>query len=945
MGRKHDEAQPAGVERQTYLGRSLRIAVLGLLGAVPAFAGSTVPDGGQLERLARVRVPFVQNKGQLPRSVGFSASTFFGTVFVGHDGRLAYSLPAEHRGRDPGQENARAAGARLTETLVGAKVFPTAGARAQTGVSYFLGNDPRRWQCDLPTFEEVSLGEAWPGVSVVLRAHARNVEKVFTILPGASVGRIRLRVDGVGPLAIAPDGALVAGAGSSRVRFSPPFAYQERDGVRRPVSVTYDFHGSTYGFRVGAYDRATPLVVDPVLQSSYIGGANPDSINAIAIDPSSGDVLVAGYTFSTSGRGVDGMVARFDPTLTRLLHATYFGGTHGDEILGVAVHPASGDVYVAGFTSSTDLPDTVAGAQPANAGSDDGFVARLDPTLAQLLGSTYLGGGDLDRIVAIAIHPASGEIYVAGQAISTDFPGTDGGAQPSPASEDRYVQRDGFIARLDPTLGTLLQATYLGGDRTEFLHALAIHPLNGDIYVAGQTRAFDFPGAVGGANAAWYPFTLNPNGFVARLDPSLTHVIQSTYIGSSGSNDALGIAIHPGSGEIYVVGWTDWIDLPGTDGGAQPVAAGETDAFVERFNAELTELLQASYLGGTDADYAYGVTVHPTRGDVYVTGETYSTDLPGTVRRGTVHSRRRRRRLRRQARSEAHAVRSGDLSGRRRRRRARRGRHPAGRRPGPRRGHDDLARPSRRSGRLTGRLCRRRRVLRRRRLRDSAAGRPFRGEQRMHCERDDALPEQSPVLGPGRLASPFAGEKRRRNGRAALRRHRLLLVLQRRQRRARRQGPGRPRGERLHVGVYGALTNVEYTITVTDTDTGTVQTYANPAGTLRSFADTTAFADSIASRGIGSDTVGRDRREDRLEVSRRALRDVRDPDGRDRAVSWPKRPVPARREARHSASTTSDSRSPSTGPCRAGAGRVTARPSPPRRTRAISGSSAARTSS
>ena len=203
--------------------------------------------------------------------------------------------------------------AKLTETLVAASAIPTAGARAPGSVSYLLGDDPRSWQSDLPTYEEVSLGEAWPGVSVVLRAHARNVEKIFTIRPGARVGRIRLRVDGVGPLAIDRDGALVTLRAAERVRFTAPSAYQERDGMRRPVAVAYVLHGSTYGFRVGAYDHAAPLVIDPVLQSTYIGGADPDSVNAIAIDPSSGEVLVAGHSYSTGGRGVDGFVGPIRP--------------------------------------------------------------------------------------------------------------------------------------------------------------------------------------------------------------------------------------------------------------------------------------------------------------------------------------------------------------------------------------------------------------------------------------------------------------------------------------------------------------------------------------------------------------------------------------------------------------------------------------------------------
>jgi len=163
----------------------LSAAVLTLLGAGSALAAADTADHTKREQLARVRVPFVENRGQLDKRVAYSAPTFFGTVFVTRDGKLVYSLPKD-----------RSAGWTLTETLVAGKPHPTAGPRAATGVSYFHGNDPKRWQSDLPTYDEVHLGEVWRGVSVSLRAHGGNVEKIFTLLPGVRVEKIRMRVDG-----------------------------------------------------------------------------------------------------------------------------------------------------------------------------------------------------------------------------------------------------------------------------------------------------------------------------------------------------------------------------------------------------------------------------------------------------------------------------------------------------------------------------------------------------------------------------------------------------------------------------------------------------------------------------------------------------------------------------------------------------------------------------
>jgi hypothetical protein len=101
-------------------------------------------------------------------------------------------------------------------------------------------------------------------------------------------------------------------------------------------------------------------------------------------------------------------------------------------------------VYVAGFTSSTNFPGTTGGAQAANGGGTDAFVARLSSTLTTLTQATYLGGSSTDEAFALAIHPTSGDVYVAGDTFSTNFPGTAGGAQ----AANGGGSVDAFVARL-----------------------------------------------------------------------------------------------------------------------------------------------------------------------------------------------------------------------------------------------------------------------------------------------------------------------------------------------------------------------------------------------------------------------------------------------------------------------------------------------------------------
>ncbi|MEO8190368.1 MAG: VCBS repeat-containing protein, partial [Acidobacteriota bacterium] len=255
-------------------------------------------------------------------------------------------------------------------------------------------------------------------------------------------------------------------------------------------------------------------------------------------------------------------------------------------------HPTSGEVYVAGFTASTNFPGTADGAQPASGGDYDAFVARLDPKLTVLDGATYLGGSSED--VALAILPTSVGVYVSGFTLSTNFPGTAGGAQ----AVSGGGTTDAFVARLNPALTVLDRATYLGGSDTDGAYALAINPTSGEVYVAGHTFSTNFPGTAGGAQAAK---AAGDDVFVARLNAALTTLVQSTYLGGSGTDYANALAIHPTSGEVYVAGFTLSTNFPGTAGGAQAASGGD-DVFVVRLTADLLFRAQGDFDGNGSID-------------------------------------------------------------------------------------------------------------------------------------------------------------------------------------------------------------------------------------------------------------------------------------------------------------------------------------------------------
>ena len=583
-----------------------------------------------VRRLAESSFFFVENQGQTDATVAFYAPTFAGITFVTKKGQIVHSLRAR-RGRLPMRWTA-------TETFVGGSPRPIGHEVADARASYFVGSDRSRWRSTVATYVSLSLGQVWPGVEVILRGRRNSVEKLFVLSPGVLPDRIRVRLSGTGSPRIDEKGQLVASTRLGSIVWSAPVAYQEVGGQRRSVPAAYWTAGREYGFRLGANDPALPVTIDPLLQATYLGGSLNDYAFAVAVHPQTHDIYVTGRTESPNfprtaggpqplyaGRYDDAFIARFNSTLRVLEQTTYLGGSGIDIGFAIAVHPTTGEVFVAGQAGSANLPGTDGGAQPRYAGNTDAFVARLDSTLTRLNQVTYLGGTWGDSVESLAIHPTTGEVFVAGWTISPDFPRSAGGAQEQRSSDEGF---DAFVARLDPGLTLLNQATYIGGSRTDEATDIAIDAARDEIVVCGPTESPDFPGTAGGAQSGYRG---DKDGFVTRLSASLNRLIQSTYLGGSGLEWAIAVAIDPADGDVFVGGDSTSTDLPGTSENARNAFGGWWDGFIAKLSSNLTVLKRARHFGGAGLEFITALTIHPSTGEIFVVGQTTSTDLPGTA--------------------------------------------------------------------------------------------------------------------------------------------------------------------------------------------------------------------------------------------------------------------------------------------------------------------------
>jgi Leucine-rich repeat (LRR) protein len=631
-----------------------------LFGSNLAFGALNQESNKQvLEKAFKIQMPFIENQGQISdEHVRFYSKIFGGTVYVTDKGEMIYSLTKAEptSSPTPGKRHKRSETItkawRIKEELIGASIISPRGTdKTQTKVNYFVGNGKDKWKTDLTTYNVVNLGEVYKGIELKLKAYGKNVEKIFTVKPGASPGSIRLRMEGANSVKVNDHGELEAENALSVTRFSKPLAYQEINGTRIERSVTYLIQNSElgaansellYGFKVSDYDKSHPLFIDPLLLSTYLGGNLGEYLECGPVFDTAGNVYVAGRTFSsdfpttssaydqTFNLDNDVFVAKLNNDLSQLLASTFIGGSSSDGALKLAID-TSGNVYVAGETASSNFPTTDGAYDQTYNGYSDGFIAKLDSDLTTLLASTILGGANGDDAVWDIIFDASGNVFVTGytqaHTLPSDFP-TKTGAY----STTYHGLNEAFVAKLDGNLSELLACTFLGGSDHDGAYAIAIDA-SGNILVAGETSSSDFPTTVGA-----YSQLLNRSGtagtrdaFVAKLDSTLSTLLASTFIGGSDNDGFTRMGIDT-SGEIYIVGATSSSDFPTTPGAYDRTFNGGTvqiqDAFVAKLDSNLTSLLASTFIGGNGYDMADAMSVGSSA--IYVAGFTDSTNFPTT---------------------------------------------------------------------------------------------------------------------------------------------------------------------------------------------------------------------------------------------------------------------------------------------------------------------------
>jgi len=596
----------------------------------------------------RVEGSFTENAGQLGEaagsfySFGDPMSVCFGRGWVGYhlvsaEGktgtlyrmRFVGGIPAEPEGSDP----------------LG---YPT---------SFFVGDNPSGWRTGVRSYASVVYRGLYEGVDARFYFSGGDLEYDVALAAGTDPSRVRISYDGVASLSINPiTGDLIVSTPSGTVTEAAPRAFQPTPHGRIGVHCAYALgRDGLLGFEVPRWDANFPLVIDPRVGFAARLGGSLNRTEGVAVD-AGGAIYLTGrgdepgfppspgtYPLGSFGTGVHVYVLKLDARCSALQYATFIGGTIPTFSMDPyrPVYPERGGysiatdghgcAYVVGLTDVEDFPLTEGAPQGWLGGFSDAFALKLSSNGTELLYSTYLGGEKYDAAVDVSVDDA-GCAHVMGSTYGFGFPITQwayDGVVNAPGEQDI------FVTKLDPSGGSLVFSTFVGGYDQERGGGIAVGP-DGCSYVTGISACGErgtFPTTPGAFDRGSYR-DWRDECFVFRLSADGKRLLNSTLLGGSGRDWGCDIDLD-GSSSVYVTGFTASDDFPVTSGAfdtclndADP-EEGEygSDAFVCKLDATLSRQLYSTYLGSASDELWTNVDVDAA-GFAYTCGLTCGSGLP-----------------------------------------------------------------------------------------------------------------------------------------------------------------------------------------------------------------------------------------------------------------------------------------------------------------------------
>lgn len=560
----------------------------------------------------KTRSSFLENQGQ----VGNEDVVFYGSI---PNGRIAF-------GESKVMLWMEGMNSFVTLNFVGAReVSPIGVNELVTKSNYFLGD--RGAYTSVRSFGAIIYYDLWKGIDLYYQATSKGAKYEFRVDPGANPGDISINCQGQEQLIIS-DNSLTILKGNGRFVDEGLKVFQGESMIDARFISKGD---NTYEFKISKYNQFKPLIIDPLIYSTFVGGSNYDRGQSIVVD-SEGNTYVTGWTISndfptttnaynkTYGGGTvygDCFVFKLSADGSSLLYSTFIGGNESDYGDSITID-SEGNAYVTGYTQSNNFPTTLNAYNQTHSGDDDCFVFKLSTDGSSLLYSTLIGGSDEDSGDMITIDSEK-NAYVTGHTASNVFPTTSG------AYDESYNggSYDCFVFKLSADGSNLLYSTFIGGNQQDYGSSIVLDG-EGNTCVTGVTWSTNFPTTEGAYNRT-YDYI---DCFVFKLSADGSSLLYSTFVGGSNGDWGNSIVLDM-EGNAYITGGTSSFNFPTTENAYSRAHGGGSDCFVFKLSADGSSLLYSTFMGGNSSDLGISIILD-SEGNAYVTGYTQSTNFPTT---------------------------------------------------------------------------------------------------------------------------------------------------------------------------------------------------------------------------------------------------------------------------------------------------------------------------
>lgn len=456
--------------------------------------------------------------------------------------------------------------------------------------NYFLGDNPANWKSKVPLFHQVLQKDIYDGVDLVYKSEGGVLKYDLVVHPHGNVQDIQMKIHGAEGVAIR-NGQLVIRTSVGEVVEQAPYAYQSIQGAIKEVPANFKIVGeNTIAFQFPKrYNKSYPLIIDPEVIFATMTGSTADNWGFTTTYDDAGHLFAGGianglgYPTTTGAFQVtygggnanttmpcDITITKFNPMGTDLIYSTYLGGSM-DEMPHSLIVDNTGALIVAGKTNSENYPVTTNAYQGTKSGGYDIVLTKFNAAGTALLGSTFLGGSEDD-----------------GVNISISYFGDQ--------STIKYNYGDGF--------------------RSEVI----VDDQN-NIYLAGSTQSNNFPITT---NAAKSTLGGDQDGVFVKMNPQLSQLTYSTYIGGTDNDAAYVLALDQQQNFVYVAGGTmsNNFHTSNLNGLHTSYQGGMADGYILKFqNSGTYSIVGGTMIGTNDYDQVYGIEVDLSD-QVYVMGQT-----------------------------------------------------------------------------------------------------------------------------------------------------------------------------------------------------------------------------------------------------------------------------------------------------------------------------------